>query len=160
MFGFGFWASGLSGLSGLGKKICFTQRGLYFHKKTFFCSAEHPFTTYIGTEVAVIHWNFWAPKNKFGNWFFPTLNHHLIGSSDLPIVGRERYFLISKSMQSLTPFSFFFFEFELELPHSSSSSGCKNEKKNKEAKYSILLLISHLYVLVSIWQEGCNSKCF
>jgi len=28
MFGFGFWASGLSGLSGLGKKICFTQKGL------------------------------------------------------------------------------------------------------------------------------------
>ena len=157
MFGFGFRTSGLSGLSGLGKKFVLYRINFIFIRKLdkndnyskLWCkqtsSFTHSFpklfrllvtifpavlnTLSLGTEVAVMHWNFWAPKNKFGNWFFPTLNHHLIGSSDLPIVGRERYFFISKSMQSLIPFSCFSFGFELALPHSSSSSGCKNEKK-------------------------------
>ena len=47
MFGFGFWASGLSGLSGLGKKICFTQKGLYFHKNFI------PFRFYMKSNLRV-----------------------------------------------------------------------------------------------------------
>ena len=64
MFGFGFWASGLSGFSGLGKKICFTQRGLYFHKKTFFCSAEHPFTTQVLRQLSYTG-TFELPRTNF-----------------------------------------------------------------------------------------------
>ena len=108
-------------------------------------------TRSLGTDVAVIHWYFWAPWNNIGNWTLPTLNHHLIGSSCRLILGKAKYFFISRSTQSFEPSALDEVLLSASNVPQSSSPPCKKF-------ISTLLSISHLSALVSSRQESQTLK--